>query len=83
MIDNEWRDNFALAVITIVAICAMTWADAYLPAGNLLHGETMLALVSINVAYAGHRVGISWANGKKKKAKPASAQPVEQLPPQE
>jgi hypothetical protein len=85
MVDNEWRDNFALAILTIIAVCGMTIANSYLPAGNLLHAETMLALISINAVYAGHRVGISWSNkGKKKSIKePVKGKPVEQLPPEE
>jgi len=81
-IDNDWRDNFALAIISLIAICGMTWADSYLPAGNLLHSETILGIVSLNAIYAGHRVGISWTNGKKKapKAKPEPKADEEQLP---
>lgn len=81
-IDNDWRDNFALAIISLIAICAMTWADSYLPAGHLLHSETVLGIVSLNAIYAGHRVGISWTRGGKKKAA-AKSEPKteeEQLP---
>lgn len=71
MVDHEWRDNFALAIISLVAICAMTWANGYIPGGTLLHSETVLGIVSLNAIYAGHRVGVNWGNrgsGKKKKA---------------
>jgi len=78
-IDNDWRDNFALAIISLIAICAMTWAAAYLPAGHLFHSETVLGIVSLNAIYAGHRVGVSWTNRGKKKAK-AVEEPDKSVP---